>query len=505
MLKKGVVFIIVLVCSLLLVHGINSIPIILWDESLYSTNAIEMLHNSIWSMHYYDGAIDYYNLKPPFFTWLRALSFSLFGYEYWVHRLPSALFSLITLAVLYKAAHKLLKSEIWACLAIVFLTVAPAYNTLHVTKGGEYDSMLACIMFVVVLLFLKALRSNEFKWRVFTIVALGLAFYTKSLAGLFFVPGMLICILVYKRDWLSERRNWILAFSFLLFPLVYYGVLYVMNPEYVLAIYKHHFTRYGNTLNDVVLPFWHYFKSPSVLPFVALPLVCTLYLKWRKVNVQSWAIQSQILVFALLLLLSASATKHGFYTAAIFPVASLSLTYLLYAVLGTIQYRYLKMGSVALLVLVCMLGLHFTYAKSENYMRYYNRAFPKAYLSRLLQGDVLMQPLISEVNYGEDPRIYYNETRHWFDKDDVSKVHVFAKDLHIPNSEGYNPLLMFYVDYWRLEKEMTVLLNTTIDELKVGDFVLCAEVDKQKQLEDNFKLKFIQRSEHCQLVRLKEK
>lgn len=505
MLKKAIVFVTVLICCLLLVHGINSIPIILWDESLYSTNAIEMLHNGIWSMHYYDGAIDYYNLKPPFFTWLRALSFSLFGYEYWVHRLPSALFSLITLAILYKAAHKLLKTELWACLAVVLLTIAPAYNTLHVSKGGEYDSMLACIMFVVALLFLKALRSNDFKWRAFTIVALGLAFYTKSLAGLFFVPGMLICILIYKRDWLSERRNWLLALSFLLFPLLYYGILYAMNPDYVDAIYKHHFTRYGNTLNDVVLPFWYYFKSPSVLPFFVLPALCTLYLKWKKFTVPSWAIQCQILVIALLLLISASATKHGFYTAAIFPVACLSLSYLLYAVIGTIQYRLLKMGSIAMLVIVSVVGLHFTYAKSGNYIRYYNRSFPKEYLMRLSQGDVMMRPLRSEVNYGEDPRIYYNEARHWFEKGDVSKVHVFAKDLHTPNSDGYNPLLMFYVDYWRLEKEMTVLLNTRIKELKVGDLVLCSEVDKQKQLEDNFKLKFIQRSEHCQLVRLMER
>lgn len=500
--KKYWSLLVLFLCCLLMVRGIDSIPIILWDESLYSVNAIEMLHSGQWNIHHYDGAIDYYNLKPPFFTQIRAFCFHLFGYSYWVHRLPSAVFSCLTLGLIYLVAKHFTKSRHWALLAAIFLTIAPAYNTLHATKGGEYDAMMVFFMLGYVLSFLMALETNLFKWRLYTVLLMGGAFYVKSIAGLFFIPGMFLCILIYKREWLMQRINWYALGVLLVFPISYYGYLYMAVPGYVEEIYKHHFLRFGNTLNDMKLPWYHYLKSPSVLPYYLPSLLLTLWLKFKKQQLPNWIFQAQIVVLMFLVFISVSATKHGFYTAAMFPVASLVLGYLVYTVYQLIDQKVVQRGFVAILVLCSVVSMHFTYAKSNHYVRYYNRSFPIDYTKQLLSGNVLMKPDLNEVNKGEDARIYYNETRNWFEDKQYSSLKVFAKDLHVPNSDGYNPLLMFYVDYWRLEKGMQVDLVTKIEGVNAGDYVLCSEPDKLESLKNQFQLQRIKQSKHCFLFRV---
>jgi 4-amino-4-deoxy-L-arabinose transferase-like glycosyltransferase len=500
--KKYWPFAVLFICGLLLVWGIDSIPIILWDESLYSTNAIEMLHSGLWKIHLYDGEIDYYNLKPPFFTQLRALSFHLFGYNYWVHRLPSAIFSCLTLGLLYAATSYFIKNRRWALLAAVFLTIAPGYNTLHVSKGGEYDAMLVFFMLAYVICFLKALSTDVFKWKLYTILFMGLAFYTKSIAGLFFMPGMLVVILYYKREWFAQKSSWYLLGLLLLFPVAYFGYLYATVPGYLESIYQHHFTRFGNTLNDDPLPWYHYLKSPSVLPYYLPGWVLTIWLRWRNVSLAKWVYQSQIIVALFLALISSSATKHGFYTATIFPLSSMVLAYLVYKTALLMQGAALKKAVALGAVLFSVLTMHFTFAKANHYIRYYNRGFPIDYTKQLLSGNVLMKPDSMEVNLGEDPRIYYNETRNWFEETQPTQLKIFAKDLHVPNSEGYNPLLMFYVDYWRLEKGMDVNLVTDIQQIGLGDVVLCSEPKKLEVLSNTFELELLKSSEHCYLYRV---
>lgn len=501
-IKKNAINIIVLsvllLCVFSLINGVNSIPLILWDESLYSTNAIEMLKKNVWDVHLYDGEIDYYNLKPVFFTWFRASSFYLFGYDLWVHRLPSILFAIATVYTLYWAALKLKLSKLWAAIAAVFLCIAPAYNTLHVVKGGEYDAMLAFVMFAQFLLLLKALNSNNFKWRVFLVISLGLGFYTKSLAGLFFVPGIILSLLIFKKEWFLERRNYLLAFSFLLFPLVYYGFLQLSHPGYVSSIFQHHFLRYGDTLNDVVHPFWYYLKSPSVLPYYLPSLFLSVYLLAKTKALPNWVFIGQIFVLSMLLPISFSQTKHGFYTAAIFPVSALVLVKLLHLFINGLN-KQLQTFSKVVLTVFLIFALHFTYAKSQNYWRYYNRSFPVDYVKALAKGNFLMQKIQGEENRGEDPRIYYGEMYGNAGLDSCKTFTVFANDLHIPNSKGYNPHLMFYVNYWRLVKHKNVAIKQEIDNLRPGDTILCCDADRLLRLKESFRLKTIESTNNCQL------
>src|SRR5215831_3812439 len=69
---------------------LNREVITTWDESLYATTAAEMLRSGDWLVTTFDGAVDYYNSKPPLNVWLIAGSFKLFGVSLWALRLPSA-------------------------------------------------------------------------------------------------------------------------------------------------------------------------------------------------------------------------------------------------------------------------------------------------------------------------------------------------------------------------------------------------------------------------------
>ena len=125
---------------------------------------------------------------------------------------------------------------------------------------------------------------------------MGLAFYTKSIAGWFYVPGMLILIIYYRKHWLVKIQNWYLLGVLLLFPALCFGYLYAAVPGYLEAIYHHHFTRFGSTLNDNPLPWYHYLKSPSVVPYYLPALVLLGWLKFKRITVPAWVLQAQVLV-----------------------------------------------------------------------------------------------------------------------------------------------------------------------------------------------------------------
>ena len=78
-----------------------------WDESIYALTAAEMFASGDWIGTTFNGALDYYNTKPPLQVWLITLSFKAFGVGLVPLRLVSAVAAWLTVGVLMWWARRL--------------------------------------------------------------------------------------------------------------------------------------------------------------------------------------------------------------------------------------------------------------------------------------------------------------------------------------------------------------------------------------------------------------
>ena len=95
-----------------------------WDESIYAFTAAEMLANGDWIGTTFNGALDYYNTKPPLKVWLIALSFKVFGVRLLPLRLVSALAAWLTVGALMWWARRLAGSAVSLLSGVVLATAS---------------------------------------------------------------------------------------------------------------------------------------------------------------------------------------------------------------------------------------------------------------------------------------------------------------------------------------------------------------------------------------------
>ena len=466
--KKYLLILSFLLASLLLVWGIWDIPLIHWDEAIYSTNAIEMLHNGNWGIHFFGGEIDWYNMKPVFFTWMRALSFKFFGYDLWVHRLPSVIFAIASLLILILFFKKIKLSIKWQSLSLLLLAISPAFNTLHVSKGGEFDSALSFALGAFVFSCLLAFKTNLFRYKLGAALSILLAFFIKSIAAFFFLPGLLMVLVIFKRNWLKQKENYYLLCSVIAIIGFYYLIMNLVYPGYWEHFLSHQFYRFSSSQNDIQLPWYFYLKSASVLPYLFVLVVAYTLTFIGKLRLSNTIHYLSIFCVSFLLFISISSTKHGFYTAPLFIPFTALLVLIFRVFFEQLKFfqGYLVRG---LSVFVLTVALHFTFAKANYYHRYYDRAYPIVYLQQLLNGNLLMHPDRLDKNLGDDERIYFGDAKDWIPSN--STLVVNTNNPFIPNTKNYNAHLAFYAKYWELEKNVDVKFSESIS-LETNHYLL---------------------------------
>ena len=60
---------------------LTSYPLLMWDESRFAVNALEMLKTNHFIVQSCNGVPDVWNTKPPLASWLMAICFKLIGYN----------------------------------------------------------------------------------------------------------------------------------------------------------------------------------------------------------------------------------------------------------------------------------------------------------------------------------------------------------------------------------------------------------------------------------------
>ncbi|MCI6377705.1 MAG: glycosyltransferase family 39 protein [Clostridiales bacterium] len=173
----------------LLFGNLESAWVEMYDELRHAVNAYEMVVNGDYLVNTYFGETDYFNLKPPLSMWAIALSFKLFGFTLAAIRLPSALASLLMLAI----GALWLKKNHGSVASLAFAGSLAAINVLiagHYSRNGDPDALYQLFFTASMLLMFSS--DHDFRWFYGSALCFALAFMTKSWHALC-IPA--ICLL----------------------------------------------------------------------------------------------------------------------------------------------------------------------------------------------------------------------------------------------------------------------------------------------------------------------
>ena len=237
-----------------LFYHLDYLPIRLYDEARRAVNALEMAHNWNFIVTYYDGEPDMWG-KPPLPIWFMAISMHLFGFDELGLRLPSALTGLGVVLTLVYFSKKYLQDYSLGLIAGLILVTSGGFIREHVVRTADYDVYL-CLWTLLYTLsfFLYTEASDEAKRRKYLYASaafITLAVLTKSVAGLFFVPGMAVFALVRGKvgQLLRSRHSYFALMGILFFVGGYYLLRNHLTPYYINTVMHNEVTgRFFNAM-----------------------------------------------------------------------------------------------------------------------------------------------------------------------------------------------------------------------------------------------------------------
>lgn len=170
------------------------------EEPRRAIVAMEMVLSGDWLILTINGT-PYYN-KPPFFNWVLASFFLLFGSQAeWVVRLPSLLAFLLTAGLIFRWTKKHLDLPTATLAALSYCSFADL--TFYATvNSGEIDLFFTLIIFLQVYSIFHFQKRKQYFW-LYTCSYLltAIAFLTKGLPALLFQGFTLLAFLVLQKDW----------------------------------------------------------------------------------------------------------------------------------------------------------------------------------------------------------------------------------------------------------------------------------------------------------------
>lgn len=328
-----------LLSAFFLFYRLGTDPLVAWDESRQAINAVEMLQHKNPLFTTFEGKTDTWNTKPSLVVALQAACLSVFGISEFSLRLPSALaaflLSLVLFAVLYSCTHSL-------CVAftgVLFLLSMSGFNGYHVSRTGDFDSLLILFTTLQILSFFFFIEKDKPLFLFFFFFALTAATLTKGVAGLLFLPFFLLWPLLSR----TAGRKFIRFYTLLgllgssLIVLAYYYYRELHTPSFLYHVYANEIGgRFAKVNMGHHGPWYYYLYNiffSHAFPWSLLLVVLLIFpFSFRGCNSANRRL-SFYLLFAIimyLLVISIAKTKLAWYDAPVFPLIALLLSLLLF-------------------------------------------------------------------------------------------------------------------------------------------------------------------------------
>jgi 4-amino-4-deoxy-L-arabinose transferase-like glycosyltransferase len=346
---------------------LGRLPIRIWDESRLAMNAYEMYLNGDFLVTYFNGIPDMWNTKPPMLIWLQAGFMKLIGVNELAVRLPSAIAAFLTCGLLLIFSERYLKSFWFGFIAVVVLVTAQGYISVHASRTGDYDALLALFTTLSGLCFFAYIEKKKIKHLYLFFLFTACAVLTKSVTGLLFLPAILIYSIVQKQliSLLRNKHFYLGLFGFLFLVVGYYLLRESQNPGYLNAVWENELGgRFLEIIEKHEHGFWFYFQNFMDFKFsvwyflVPFGLIFGLLSKNEKIN--KITLFSGVLVLIFFLIISSAKTKLGWYDVPLYPFLAVIVAVCVYSVfiwIGNfklIQGRpILKVIPFVFLILIC--------------------------------------------------------------------------------------------------------------------------------------------------------
>ena len=458
-----------------------------WDESRNAISAFEMTQNGNPIVRYYNGIPDSWETKPPFLTWLQVISYQLVGYNELGVRLPAALAGLFTILLLLHFFYRELDDLSTGLFIALILVTTPGYIDFHVTRTGDHDAVLIFFLLVGLIAFYKLLKYPDRQNRYLGILTIALVcgVLTKSIAGLFFGPGILFYAL-YKRKLLYLLRQpkvYLSAFTFFACVGLYYWLRDQMQAGYIQTVWNMELLpRYLNKSKGISFnnsdPWYytHLIRTQQFWPYVYL------------------------LPLALLMILIGKAKR---YTEVFVLFAVTALLFLYSISKGTVNSWYVA-PIYPLLAIIAGLGLSLLFRKI-------GALIPVSESKKIMMGFVIAIALFAWPYQRTIKSVYFpsDNTDHYGDfMEEIAESQANLKSYFV-FYEWRNSAYIFYEKIYNAKRGYRLescgvrgQIEKCENQPKVGQHVMICNDDFRQQAEEKYILKKIDQYKSCQLYKI---
>ncbi len=361
--------------SLVLLYNIQAYPIVLWDESIYAINAIEMAKNNNFLVIYFQGNPDFWNTKPPLLIILQALCIKSLGITELAIRIPSLFATLLTSLLLFYWTKKVVKSSAFSVLSVVLLMFSHSFIKFHGARSGDYDALLVCLTFFASYNYYFYLNTLKNKYLILFFIMLTLAVLTKGIAGLLFSPAWMIATVMSNKT-ISILKNYTLYLCFFVFTAIicsYYALHELATPGYLNAVINNELGgRFFEVIEYHNLPFYFYIYYLFLPKNHYLDFILLFFLvggNWFKVkpDVRDKPLRNYLicLIVSFLVVISISHTKIEWYIYPIYPLLAFLTTLFLHGFWLKIKDH--KKTFVILLAIALLPCVNYTYHILSTY------------------------------------------------------------------------------------------------------------------------------------------
>jgi 4-amino-4-deoxy-L-arabinose transferase-like glycosyltransferase len=304
----------------------------LWDESMFAVNTYEMMHNGHYFSGYYEGHPDICNNKPILTVWTQILSAKLFGYNELALRLPSALAAILTIIIVFLFLYRNY-SIIWAWSSAMVLLTSAGFIGFHTARTAEADSLLTMFLLISNIFFIQYIRTDKGLYVLYFFLFLTLAFSTKLVAALLFLPALPILLLIFKKF-----KGFVFNRYFILGILIFLSVntlLIVLrmkdNPDYLNALLHHDAGRLLQVTDKFSGSFSYYADNLIYgrfsIWFVLLIMGLVMTILQKQAKERNLLIMLFTFTLGYFLVISVSATKVEWYDMPLYPFMAILAAY----------------------------------------------------------------------------------------------------------------------------------------------------------------------------------
>lgn len=403
---------------------LGSMPIELWDESRLAINAIEMQKSGNLIVTTYLGEPDMWNTKPPLMIWCQVFFLNIIGPAELAIRLPAAIAAFITIMLVFWFCYRYLKSVVFGFIAAIVLVSSPGYISMHVARTGDYDALLVLFLTLYTLAFFTYLHTKNIKYLYLFFTAIPLAILTKSVAGLFLLPGCLLFLLFQKALVpLLRNKHTYIGLTITILPVVlYYLLREAYNPGYWEAVQMNELGgRYAAQEDVNKSTFWFYWNQIIETRFnyfhLLIPCGLLVGLASKESRLKKLSVFLLCMIIPFFLIISSAKTRLLWYDAPLYPffaIAIAILGYSIYKILGNDNLKKSfsdSFNALGITFLFLLLVTPYSQSVSSSY-KPMQQVHPNTYDAYYRASELFKKGLKGEVNLEDHQFLHYGYNAH---------------------------------------------------------------------------------------------